>query len=117
MKSGWGSWALAGRARCTPGRPGRSRARPSPPRATSAAERRERFTAEFSPAHVYERYDDLLADPAVRAVVVSLPNFLHHSATISALRAGKHVLCEKPPTMNVAEIEAIRHEATERGLI
>ena len=80
------------------------------------AERRERFAADFSPGRSCERYDDLLADPAVHAVVVSLPNFLHHSATISALRAGKHVLCEKPPTMNVAEIEAIRQEAAERGL-
>ena len=80
------------------------------------AERREKFAAEFSPVHTYERHDDLLADPAVRAVVISLPNFLHHAATISALRAGKHVLCEKPPTINVVEIEAIRKEASERGL-
>ena len=80
-------------------------------------ERREKFAAEFSPRRSYEQYDDLLADPAVDAVVISLPNFLHHSATIAALRAGKHVLCEKPPAMNVAEIEAIRREVRARGLV
>ena len=80
------------------------------------AERREKFAAQFSPARSYEQYDDMLADPQVHVVVISLPNFLHASATMSALRAGKHVLCEKPPTMNVAEIKAIRDEARARGL-
>ena len=80
------------------------------------AERREGFAAQFSPARVYSRYEDMLADPAVDAIVISLPNFLHASTTMSALQAGKHVLCEKPPTMNVPEMEAIRTEATTRGL-
>ena len=35
---------------------------------------------------------------------------------MAALQAGKHVICEKPPTMNVPEIEAIRHEALQRNL-
>ncbi len=82
-----------------------------------SAERRETFAPQFSPAKVYARYDDMLADPEVDAVVISLPNFLHGSATMSALQAGKHVLCEKPPTMNVTEIEAIRAEAKARRLI
>ncbi len=81
------------------------------------AERREKFAAQFSPERGYAQYDDMLADPAVGAVVVSLPNYLHASATLSALRAGKHVLCEKPPTMNVAEVESIRAEAKARGLV
>ncbi len=81
------------------------------------AERRASFATQFSPTKVYSRYEEMLADPQVEAVVVSLPNFLHASATMSALQAGKHVLCEKPPTMNVAEMEAIRSAATARGLI
>ena len=80
------------------------------------AERRAKFTAQFSPIKSFEHYDDMLADPAVQVIVVSLPNFLHASATMAALQAGKHVLCEKPPTMNVAEVEAIRDEARVRGL-
>ncbi len=80
-------------------------------------ERREEFATQFNSRKLYSAYADLLADAAVDAVVVSLPNFLHASATLAALRAGKHVMCEKPPTMDVAEIEAIRDEANTRGLI
>ena len=81
------------------------------------AERRAAFADRFSPTTLYADYAALLADPSVAAVIVALPNFLHHSVTLAALRAGKHVLCEKPPTMNVAEMEEIRTEADRSGLV
>jgi predicted dehydrogenase len=65
---------------------------------------------------MYHGYDELLGDSAVDAVVISLPNFLHFPASLAALQAGKHVLCEKPPTLNVAEVESLRDEARTRGL-
>ena len=78
--------------------------------------RLEKFAADFAAPKAFTQYAEMLADPDLTAVVISLPNFLHYSATMAALQAGKHVLCEKPPTMNVPEIEAIRHEARQRNL-
>lgn len=81
------------------------------------AVRRSKFVATFQPPKVFADFDAMLADPEIDAVAVCLPNFLHFPATMAALQAGKHVLCEKPPTMNAPEMMAIKAEADTRGLI
>jgi predicted dehydrogenase len=53
----------------------------------------------------YERYDEMANDPAIDVVYVALPNSMHAEYTIRALKAGKHVLCEKPMATTVAECE------------
>lgn len=63
---------------------------------------------DFCPdLRVHATYDALLADPAIDAVYIPLPNHLHVMWTLKALAAGKHVLTEKPIAMHAREIDQI----------
>ena len=64
---------------------------------------------------VWGTLDEALSDPEVHAVYVGTPVFLHAPQTIQSLRAGKHVLCEKPMAMNEAEARAMVQAADESG--
>ena len=63
----------------------------------------------------YASYEELLADPAIEAVSVCAANHVHAEITIAALKAGKHVLCEKPMAVTLAECEAMVAAAQESG--
>jgi predicted dehydrogenase len=65
------------------------------------------FAAEFAIPKGYPTYEELLADPEVKAVYISMPHHLHKEWTIKAANAGKHVLCEKPIGINAAEAQAM----------
>jgi predicted dehydrogenase len=79
--------------------------------------RRAEFEKEYRPQKTFSDYHELLRDPLIDAAIICLPNFLHFPASLAALEAGKHVLCEKPPTLNVAEMKVLREEAVKRKLI
>ena len=63
----------------------------------------------FRPSSIYnyENFDEIAHNPAIDAVYVALPNSMHAEYTIRAAKAGKHVLCEKPMSTNVADAEAM----------
>jgi predicted dehydrogenase len=63
----------------------------------------------------FKTLDEALADPQVEAVYVGTPVFLHAPQTIQSLKAGKHVLCEKPLAMNEIEARSMVRAAEETG--
>lgn len=67
--------------------------------------------------NVITDYHIALADPEVEAVYVLTPNYAHYTVTMDSLRAGKHVFCEKPITINYALSCEMAEEANRRGLM
>jgi predicted dehydrogenase len=73
--------------------------------------RAEKFARKHGIPRVHGTYDGLLADPEIDAVYNPLPNGLHCEWTLRALKAGKHVLCEKPIAANAVEAEQMAEAA------
>jgi D-xylose 1-dehydrogenase (NADP+, D-xylono-1,5-lactone-forming) len=75
------------------------------------------FAADNGIPRAHGSYAELLADPQVDAVYISIPNSAHHEWTMQALAAGKHVLCEKPYTRRPDEVNEAFDAAEAGGLI
>jgi xylose dehydrogenase (NAD/NADP) len=75
------------------------------------------WAAEFGFHIAYGPYEALLADPAIDAVYVPLPNELHKPWALAAAEAGKHILCEKPLALDAREAAAMVDACRERGVI
>jgi predicted dehydrogenase len=80
-------------------------------------ERAKAYAAERDIPRAFGSYEELLADPDVDVIYNPLPNSLHTEWTVKALRAGKHVLCEKPLASTVQEVDAIAAAAQETGRV
>jgi xylose dehydrogenase (NAD/NADP) len=79
--------------------------------------RAEAFAREHGIARTHASYEALLADDAVDAVYVPLPNSLHVEWSARALAAGKHVLCEKPLARRPEQAEAAYDTAADAGRV
>jgi predicted dehydrogenase len=75
----------------------------------------QRLAADFNIPKTYTDFTELAADPDVDVVINGLPNYLHAPVSIQMLEAGKHVLCEKPMAMSVAEGEQMVAAAQASG--
>jgi D-xylose 1-dehydrogenase (NADP+, D-xylono-1,5-lactone-forming) len=79
--------------------------------------RAEAYAREHGLDRAHGSYEALLEDPDVEAVYISLPNALHVPWTLRALEAGKHVLCEKPFSRRVEDVERAFDLAESLGLV
>lgn len=79
-------------------------------------EKARAYQQEFGFRKAYGSYDELLNDPEVQAVYIPLPNDLHCEWTIRALKAKKHVLCEKPLAVSESQVKEMFRAAEENGV-
>ena len=80
-------------------------------------ELRSSFAPQYPRARVTESFAEMLADPALEAIVVATPVVTHYELAKQALLAGKHVFVEKPPALAAAEVEELVAIAEERSLV
>ena len=78
---------------------------------------RAKALAEQYKARAYASYEELLADPEIDAVSICTANIAHAEMAIAALRAGKHVLCEKPMATTLEDCERMVKAAKESGKV
>ena len=81
-----------------------------------SAEKAAHFAESFGFGKSYGSYDELIADPEVQAVYIPLPNDLHLKWVLAALKAGKHVLCEKPLALNAGDAKEMFRTAEACGV-
>jgi predicted dehydrogenase len=77
----------------------------------------DRYGARYPNARATDRFDDLLEDDSVQAIVVATPVPTHYDLSRRALSAGKHVFVEKPPALSGAETDELVALAEERDLV
>ncbi|MCO4639797.1 NAD-dependent oxidoreductase [Streptococcus infantarius subsp. infantarius] len=80
-------------------------------------EKAEKLAELYAISQASSDYDSILANPDVDTVYVALPNHLHYDYTKKALLAGKHVICEKPFTLTLAEFEDLAKIAEQKNRI
>lgn len=73
--------------------------------------------ADHPDVEAFASLDQLLADPSIGLVYIASPPYMHYAQSLAALRAGKHVICEKPAALDVQEARELKALAEETGLL
>ena len=85
--------------------------------ASRSKQKAQAYADQWQIPRAYGSYEQLLADPDVDAVYISLPNTLHCQWAIKTAEAGKHILCEKPMALTPADVDRMGDAATRHGVI
>lgn len=76
----------------------------------------DEIAAEFGVRKAYSTVEEVVGDPEVEAVYIATPADVHHDQIVAAAQAGKHVLCEKPITLTVAETQSAVNACRDGGV-
>ena len=85
--------------------------------ASRSTGRAQAYAKQWDIPHTYGTYGQMLADPAINVIYLSLPNHLHVEWAIKCAEAGKHVLCEKPIAITTEEVTRMAQAAEKNGVI
>ncbi len=85
--------------------------------ASRSRQKAEAYAQQWGIERAFGSYEALLADPEIDVIYNSLPNHLHAEWSIRAMRAGKHVLCEKPLALTLADVDAMAEAARENDRV
>lgn len=79
-------------------------------------EKADEFAGKYGIPYAYGSYESMMENPEVEAVYIATPNAMHYENSMMCLKAGKHVLCEKPFTLHAEEARELYHYAKEHHL-
>jgi predicted dehydrogenase len=85
--------------------------------ASRSHDKAEEYAKTWGIPRFYSNYNDLLSDPEINVIYISLPNSLHAEWSIKAMQKGKHVLCEKPLTTSARDMDLIIASAKSTGMV
>jgi hypothetical protein len=86
---------------------------------SSSVKKAQEFTQAFAPKaspSLYASYDEVYNDSNVNIVYIGTPHSLHYENALAAIAAGKHVLCEKPLTINAKQAESLIEAAKQKNV-